>query len=103
MHGSPSSVEVIRNGEKVYLGVDDFIADINNKGYKGGDIRLCSCSTGQGDNSFAQQLSQKLGIKVKAPDDVLYYIPEDGVLFVGSEFRDTGRWRIFDKGVEIID
>ena len=103
LHGSPSAVEVIRNGKRVYLDVDEFIADAKSKGYKGGDIRLCSCSTGEGENSFAQQLSKRLGIRVKAPDDVLYYAPEDGTLFVGSEYRNTGKWRIFDKGVEIID
>ena len=28
LHGSPSSVQVIRNGKRVNLGVDDFIEDI---------------------------------------------------------------------------
>ena len=103
LHGSPSSVEVVKDGKKVHLNVEEFILDLKAKGYNGGDIRLCSCSTGQGNNSFAQQLSKKLGIRVKAPDDVLFYIPEDGALFVGSEYRNTGKWRIFDKGVEVSD
>lgn len=103
LHGSPSSVQITRNGKKINLDVDEFVDEMKKRGYKGGDIRLCSCSTGFGDNSFAQQLSKKLGIKVKAPDSDLYYIPEDGVMFVGSEYRDTGKWRIFDKGVEISD
>ena len=60
LHGSPSSVQVIRNGKRVNLGVNDFIEDINSKGY-------------------------------------------NGVLYVGSEFRDTGKWRVFDKGVEVND
>lgn len=103
LHGSPSAVQVTRNGKKVNLNVDEFIKELNKKGYTGGDLRLCSCSTAKGNNSFAQQLSQKLNIKVKAPDDDLYYIPEDGVLFVGSEYTNTGSWRIFEKGVEIFE
>ena len=35
-----------------------------------------------------------------APDDV-YYIPEEGTLRIGSQFTDMGKWRVFDKGVEI--
>lgn len=103
LHGSPSAVQVTRNGKIVNLNVDEFIKELNKKGYTGGDLRLCSCSTAKGNNSFAQQLSQKLNIKVKAPDDDLYYIPEDGVLFVGSEYTNTGSWRIFEKGVEIFE
>ena len=103
LHGSPSAVQVTRNGKKINLNVDEFIKELYNKGYTGGDLRLCSCSTAKGDDSFAQQLSQKLKIKVKAPDDDLYYIPEDGVLFVGSEYTNTGSWRIFEKGVEIFE
>lgn len=103
LHGSPSAVQVTKNGKIVNLNVDEFIKELNKKGYTGGDLRLCSCSTAKGNNSFAQQLSQKLNIKVKAPDDDLYYIPEDGVLFVGSEYTNTGSWRIFEKGVEIFE
>ena len=66
------------------------------------DFRLAACSTGKGDNSFAQQLSKELQIKVKAPDDDVYYIPEDGVLRIGSEYRDIGKWRTFDRGVEVL-
>ena len=38
--------------------------------------------------------------KNMAPDDV-YYIPEEGTLRIGSQFSDMGKWRVFDKGVEI--
>ena len=101
LHGSPSSVQVTRNGKPVNVSAQDFAEILKKSGYKGGDIRLCSCSTGYGDNSFAQQLSEILGCKVKAPDSDLFYIPNDGVLFVGSEFANTGSWRLFEKGVEI--
>lgn len=101
LHGSPSSVEKIINGKKKLFSADEFAKLLKQSGYTSGDIRLCSCSTGQGDNSFAQKLSRILGCKVKAPDDDVYYIPEDGVMFIGSQFGNTGKWRIFDKGVEV--
>ncbi|MBQ8960583.1 MAG: hypothetical protein IJ071_05130 [Ruminococcus sp.] len=103
LHGSPNSVEVTIKGKKKNLGPAEFAEYLKMNGYKGGDLRLASCSTGNGDNSFAQRLSAILGNKVKAPDDDVYFIPEDGVLFVGSKYSNTGKWRIFDKGVEIND
>lgn len=68
--------------------------------YKGEDIRLASCATGKGDNSFAQQLSKELGVRVMAPDDDLYYLPNEGTMFVGSPYTNKGTWRIFNNGVE---
>ena len=103
LHGSPSAVQVIRNNKPVNLSVDEFVEVLKKSGYTGGNIRLASCSTGAGDNSFAQQLSQKLKITVKAPDDDVYFLPDEGVLFVGSPYGNTGKWRIFKNGVEIDD
>ena len=91
------------NGKLTNLSPTDFVKILKQNGYSGGDIRLASCSTGKGDNSFAQQLSELLGVKVKAPDDDVYFIPNEGIMFVGSEYMNTGKWRLFDKGVEIID
>ena len=102
-HGSLKSMEAVINGKKVALNAHDFAEHLRSTGYKGGNIRLASCSTGKGDNSFAQQLSKELGVKVKAPDDDIYYIPEEGIMYIGSKYRDVGRWRTFDKGVEVYD
>lgn len=66
------------------------------------DVRLCSCSGGAGDNSFAQQLSKKLGVTVKAADADVYYAPNEGTVFVGSYVSNIGHWRIFKNG-EVID
>lgn len=103
LHGSPSSVQIIKNNKPINLSVDDFVKVLKDNGYKGGDIRLASCSTGAGDNSFAQQLSAKLGVTVKAPDDDVYFLPDEGILFVGSPYGNTGKWRKFKSGVEIYD
>lgn len=102
-HGNPKSIEVNINGQKVVLNAHDYAEHLRSNGYNGEDLRLASCSTGKGDNSFAQQLSKELGNKVKAPDDDVFYIPDEGVLYVGSRYSNVGKWRIFDKGVEIND
>ena len=103
LHGSSSSVQITQNGKHKNLSPKEFIDVLKQNGYTGGDIRLASCSTGAGDNSFAQQLSKELGVTVKAPDSDVYFIPEDGVLFVGSPYENSGKWRKFKNGVEIDD
>lgn len=100
-HGNSESVEVIISGKKTSMNAEQFAEHLKSKGYNGGDIRLASCSTGKGDNSFAQNLSKELQSRVKAPDDDVYYIPDDGVLRVGSPYSNTGKWRVFDRGVEV--
>jgi SPP1 gp7 family putative phage head morphogenesis protein len=101
LHGSPSSVQKKIDGKLVNLNADEFAKYLREETkYSGGDIRLASCETGKGDNSFAQQLSKKLGVRVMAPDDDVYYVPDEGTMYVGSPFGNTGKWRIFDKGVE---
>lgn len=101
IHGSPTSVQTVIDGKLKNLDVNQFVEYLKVKGYKGGDIRLAACSSGYGDNSFAQQLSKELGIKVKAAPMDVYFIPEDGILRIGSPFTNMADWRIFDNGVEL--
>jgi|GEM_PF-2897886 len=101
LHGDSQFVQVKQSGKVINLNASDFAAYLKNHGYKGGNIRLASCSTGRGDNSFAQQLSKELSITVKAPDDDVYFIPEDGALRIGSPYANLGNWRIFCNGVEL--
>lgn len=102
LHGSPNFVQRIVGGEIINYTPKDFAKFLKEETkYRGGNIRLASCSTGKGDNSFAQQLSKELGITVKAPDDDVYYAPDEGVMFVGSSYKNIGTWRIFRNGVEI--
>ena len=101
-HGSPQAIEVSVKGKRVQMNADEFADYLKANGYKGGDLRLAACSTGKGNDPFAQQLSKALGNKVKAPDDDVYYIPEEGVLRIGSKYTNLGEWRTFDKGVEVL-
>lgn len=101
IHGSPQTVQKTINGGVKNMDAKEFAKFLlESTNYNGEDIRLASCSTGQGDNSFAQQLSRELGIRVMAPDDDVFYIPDEGIMFVGSPYANTGRWRTFNKGVE---
>ncbi len=102
MHGSSHSVQRIVGGEPVNMTAHEFADYLKNStGYKGGNIRLASCSTGKGANSFAQQLSKELNVTVKAPDDDVYYAPDEGTLFIGNPYSNTGNWRTFKNGEEI--
>lgn len=101
IHGSSSSVQTVVDGKRKNLDVKEFVKYLKENGYKGGDIRLAACEAGYGEDSFAQQLSKELGIKVKASPMDVYFIPEDGILRIGSPHTNMADWRIFDKGVEI--
>lgn len=100
-HGDRQSMQAIINGVAKNLNAKEYARHLrDNLKWSGKDLKLCACETGRGENSFAQQLSKELGIKVKAPDDDVYYIPEDGTVFVGSPHSNMGTWRVFVNGVE---
>ncbi len=61
--------------------------------YIGQDIRLLSCSTGALDDGVAQQVANKMGVKVLAPTTrVAVY--EDG----SHNLLDDGIWKVFSPG-----
>ena len=103
VHGNPSCVQMIVDGKPMNMSAEEFAVFLKkNTSYRGGNIRLAVCSAGQGKNSFAQQLSKLLRIVVKAPDDDVYYAPDEGVFFVGSPYANTGKWRVFKNGDEVL-
>lgn len=58
----------------------------HSNGWDGQKVRLLSCNTGkriENDYCFAEELANALGVKVKAPTDVLY-IPPNGEMYVGD-------------------
>ena len=80
-HGSPTNVKIF-----------DSVIDANElariiimrSDYNGEPIRLLCCETGQGENSFAEQLSKLLGVKVQAPTKSIW-ISSSGKIEVGTE------------------
>lgn len=72
-HGTPSEIEITNNGVKTAIAWRNAARLIRNlPGYHGQNIRLLSCSTGSQPNGFAQNLANKLGVNVKAPNDILW-------------------------------
>lgn len=49
---------------------------------------------------LAKEIHEELGGRVMAPDDDLYYAPDEGTVFVGAPNYNVGTWRIFENGVE---
>lgn len=81
-HGSGTSVEFF-NSEIDARTLARVIR--GRKDYSGGDVRLLACSTGRINNEgncIAQELADRLGAKVSAPNDTLYVNP-DGSFYIG--------------------
>lgn len=72
-HGTPNTIIVAHNGRNVEVS-HRVLANLlkHDQSYKGGSIRLLSCSTGSKTGQFAQNLANKLGAPVKAPTDLLW-------------------------------
>ena len=86
LHGSPSAVGF--GTAKANMSPRLLAAVIRHtKGWNGQNIRLLSCSTGKrvnGDYSFAEELANALGVKVTAPNGVLY-MPPNGKMYVNKD------------------
>jgi hypothetical protein len=112
-HGSPTKVQVnTHNGDVI---VDHKVLGRliqKSEGFNGQNIRLLSCSTGAIDEGIAQNLANKLNVKVMAPSEVLWATPK-GELFI-SPMQSVGgvtipkpvtphkgEWRIFEPGGNI--
>ena len=85
LHGSPSAVGF--GTAELNMSPRLLAAVIRHtKGWNGQNIRLLSCRTGQqiGDAyCFAEELANALGVKVKAPNGILF-ITHSGALIVGN-------------------
>lgn len=98
-HGNEKQFE-IRSKPMTAAAFADYIKESGE--FHGQNLRFVSCSVGSGENSFAQQLSKILGIRVKAPNMDAYYDTKDGVIFIGSPHANVGKWRVFENGEEIL-
>lgn len=76
-HGSPNKIQVETQNGPVLVDHRTAAKLIqNNPDYNGQNIRLLSCNTGSCDNGFAQSLSNKLNVEVKAPTDLIWAYPD---------------------------
>lgn len=93
IHGSPKTTMFY--GERISANT---LAEIikSRSDYDGkSSIRLLSCSTGQGENCFAQRLANELGVTVEAPDDIIW-ARSDGTFTIGkTKYRNTGHMITF--------
>ena len=77
----------------------------DDPGYSGGPIRLISCSAGKYSDGLAQQLANKMGVEVLAPDQDVYIDRFGGYtlarnddhhyLIVNGFAKETGSWVSF--------
>jgi len=69
VHGTPSAVQIPIEGATKSLNASEFAAVVKaSTAWNGQPIRLFSCNTGEGQNSFGQQLADALGVRVTAPN-----------------------------------
>lgn len=111
VHGSPSSIGVHYGpGDDDWVGLDaagfaDVLAPLLPDS---GVIELWSCETGQDPNGFAQQLADRLGRPVRAPDSTLWVADQgygwvygttakivDGEVRHVPDERRPGKWITF--------
>lgn len=102
MHGTPTAVAF--GGRRVNMS-PRLLASIirHSEGYNGQDIRLLSCSTGVrigDDYCFAEELANALGVKVYAPNDLIFF-RKNGTFYIGEkhdgdliEFKPNERRRL---------
>ena len=88
-HGGPQRIVV--NGER--LSADQYANYLKDKrngtGYKKDTpIRLLGCRMGEGDNSFAKQLSNKLGVTVEAADNYFWFASDGSYTVYGINGKD---------------
>ncbi|MGM9946492.1 hypothetical protein [Floccifex sp.] len=106
-HGTSKTIEVEHNGNKVQINSRTAAKLIRRlPGYKKGQpIRLLSCSTGSKTKGFAQDLANKLNVKVYAPSDILWAYPSGKIVVAprnktgdGPDLSKKGRFIEFKPG-----
>jgi hypothetical protein len=70
----------------------------NDPSYPGGDIRLISCQTGSLPDGAAQNLANKMGVNVRAPDDTVWAWPNGRLTIGPTANSNSGAWQDFTPG-----
>ena len=97
IHGTPDKVAIFHNEKWEYLDQRRLTTLLkHDKDFnKIKAIRLISCSTGSDTSGFAQNLANKLGVKVKAPSDTLWIFPGGKMAIGPKPNKNTGHWIIY--------
>ena len=88
MHGAPKTVEFF--GERTDAKT---IAEIikKRKDYNKESVRLLSCSTGKGEECFAQRLADELKVEVEAPNDTIWAFKNGSYTIGKQQYSNTGK------------
>ncbi len=97
VHGSPLSVDIGVNtvNHRVLAGLIE-----RNPGFTGQPIRLLSCETGCSPNGFGQNLANKLGVPVYAPNDIIWAYPNGRLTIGPTAEANSGSFVLFLPGGE---
>jgi RHS repeat-associated protein len=98
VHGTENSFDVLHNGTWVVIDQRSLATYIQNNGWNGEPIRLISCSTGASSTGIAQDLANKLGVNVTAPDNTIWIHPSGALTIGPSATINNGSWNTFIPG-----
>ena len=91
-HGDPKNIQINVNGRQHEVSWRVLANSIKkNPELKGKTIRLLSCYTGATDNSFAQNLANKLNVPVIAPTKYLWANPNGTHYVAGGRINPKGK------------
>ena len=86
-----------KSGKELYYTVREFAEILKSSGlYQGGNIRLISCEIGADGATTAMSLAEQLNVKVIAPSNIVWVMP-DGTMTIGdTPNSNNGEWRVFE-------
>lgn len=97
IHGTSDTVAIMHNGalrEMDHRRLSNLLRHDSEYKHRGA-IRLISCRTGEKTAGFAQNLANKLGVKVKAPSNTLWILPGGKMVIGPTPYRNTGKWIVY--------
>ena len=104
-HGQTDGILITHNGQHMLVNHRTAARLIQQAdGYKGQDIRLLSCNTGAANVGFAQNLANRLNVKVYAPTNYLWATPSGEYFVAGmNKFalpnrKNIGKFKLFMPG-----
>lgn len=92
-HGSQREITVNVNGKNIKINWR-FLAQMirKNPQYSRKGVRLLSCNTGNNPEGFAQNLANKLGVPVQAPNNYLWAYPNGQMVVAPGASNDPKSW-----------